>query len=48
MRSVQAGQIDPSRLITHRFDLDDILQAYEVFGNAAEEGALKVLLTAPA
>lgn len=47
MRSVKAGQIDPSRLITHRFDLDEILQAYEVFRIAAEEGALKVLLTAP-
>lgn len=47
MRSVEAGQIDPSRLITHRFDLDEILRAYEIFGNAAEEGALKVLLTAP-
>lgn len=45
MRSVQAGRIDPSRLITHRFDLDEILRAYDVFGNAAQEGALKVLLT---
>ena len=43
---LEAGQIDPSRLITHRFDLSEILQAYEGFGNAAEEGALKVLLTA--
>ena len=48
MRSVATGQIDPSALITHRFDLDEIVEAYEVFGNAAEEGALKVLLKAPA
>lgn len=30
---------------THRFALNDILKAYEVFGNAAKEKAMKVILT---
>jgi alcohol dehydrogenase len=33
-------------MITHRFKLDDILAAYEVFGNAARENAMKVILSA--
>ena len=32
-------------LLTHRFELNDILKAYEVFGNAAHEKAMKVILT---
>jgi threonine dehydrogenase-like Zn-dependent dehydrogenase len=32
-------------LVTHRFRLDDILRAYDTFANAAEEKALKVVLT---
>lgn len=46
MKTVQSGKIDPARLITHRFALDDIMAAYEVFGNAAREKALKVILSA--
>lgn len=46
LRSVEAGQLDPSSLITHRFGLGQILEAYEVFANAADEGALKVVLSA--
>jgi len=45
MKTVQAGKIEPGKLITHRFKLEDILQAYEVFGNAAKEKAMKVLLS---
>lgn len=46
MKTVQSGKIDPARLITHSFDLQDIMQAYDVFGNAAREKALKVMLSA--
>jgi len=35
----------PKQLITHHFTLDDILKAYDTFGNAAREHALKVNLT---
>ena len=30
--------------VTHRFTLDDILKAYDTFGNAAKHGALKVVM----
>ncbi len=41
---VRARKIDPKRLITHRVKLDQILDAYETFGHAAESRALKVLI----
>ncbi len=44
LKTVAAGKIDPKLLITHRFPLSDIMKAYEVFGNAAKEGSLKVIL----
>jgi alcohol dehydrogenase len=46
LKTVQAGKIDPTRLITHRFKLDQILDAYDVFGRATETGALKVIIAA--
>jgi alcohol dehydrogenase len=45
MRLITTGQIDASRFITHRFDLDDIDDAYDVFARAADTKALKVVLT---
>ena len=39
------GQIDARRFVTHRFALDDFMEAYDVFGRAGETGALKVVLT---
>jgi alcohol dehydrogenase len=44
LNTVQSGKIQPQHLITHRFPLDQIMQAYEVFGNAAKEKAMKVIL----
>jgi alcohol dehydrogenase len=38
------GKLDPSQLITHHFDLKDILKAYEVFADAANQHTLKVIL----
>ena len=35
LKTVQAGKIDPKRLITHHFELDQILDAYDTFGEAA-------------
>ncbi len=46
LKTLAAGKVDPSKLITHRFKLDEILDAYEVFGNAAREKAMKVILAA--
>jgi len=43
---VQSGKLQPARLVTHRFALADVMTAYDTFGNAAKEGALKVILKA--
>jgi alcohol dehydrogenase len=34
LKTVQSKEIDPQLLITHRFKLDQILDAYETFGHA--------------
>ncbi len=46
LKVLKAKKIDPKRLITHRFKLVDIIEAYETFGNAAKTKALKVILEA--
>ena len=46
LKSVGANKIDPTRLITHHFKLDNILAAYEAFGHAADTHALKVIIEA--
>jgi alcohol dehydrogenase len=46
LKVFKARKIDPKLLITHRFKLDDILQAYETFANAAKTKALKVIIEA--
>jgi alcohol dehydrogenase len=38
--------MDPKLLITHRFKLDRILDAYETFARAADTRALKVIIEA--
>jgi alcohol dehydrogenase len=40
-----AGQLETHQFITHRFELGEMESAYEVFGDAAETGALKVVLS---
>ncbi len=45
LKVISSGKLQPNKLVTHRFDLNDIRKAYETFGNASEEGALKVILT---
>jgi alcohol dehydrogenase len=46
LKTVQARKIDPTKLITHRFKLDQILEAYEAFAHAADTRALKVVIEA--
>jgi threonine dehydrogenase-like Zn-dependent dehydrogenase len=41
---LRCHKIDPKLLITHRFKLDRILDAYETFGHAAKTKALKVII----
>jgi alcohol dehydrogenase len=45
LKVVRSGRLQPSKLVTHRFSMNDIMKAYDTFGNAAREGALKVVLT---
>ncbi len=45
LKTVSSKKLDPTKLITHHFKLYEILKAYEVFGNASKEKALKVILT---
>jgi len=44
LKVVQSGKLEPAKLVTHRFALADVMKAYDTFGNAAKEGALKVVL----
>lgn len=44
LKTVQSRKIDPTKLITHRFKLSHILDAYDTFGRAAETHALKVII----
>jgi alcohol dehydrogenase len=44
LKTVQSGKLEPAKLITHHFKLDDILNAYAVFGNASKEKAMKVII----
>lgn len=43
-KTVRSKRIDPGYLITHRFTLDQIIDAYDTLGRAADTGALKVVI----
>ena len=45
LKVVLSGKLKPAQLITHRFKLDEMEKAYNVFGHAEKESALKVVLT---
>ncbi|WP_226345232.1 alcohol dehydrogenase catalytic domain-containing protein [Agilicoccus flavus] len=42
---VTGGEIDPGRFVTHRFTFEEFEQAYDTFSRAADEHALKVIIT---
>jgi alcohol dehydrogenase len=44
-RLMVTRQLDAARFATHHFTFDEFIKAYDVFSNAAETGALKVVLT---
>ena len=44
LKTVQSRRINPALLITHRFKLDHILDAYDAFERAASNQALKVII----
>ena len=46
LKTVVSKALRPEQLITHRFALNDVMKAYDTFGDAAKQRALKVLMTA--
>ena len=44
LKLVEAHKINPKPLITHRFPLERVNDAYDTFARAAETGALKVII----
>jgi len=44
LRMVQSGRLDAKKLVSHRFDLQEIIKAYDTFANAAKERAVKVVI----
>ena len=47
MRLVASERLDPSLFATHRFPMSDTMAAYDAFADAANTGALKVVLYGP-
>jgi alcohol dehydrogenase len=45
LRTMMAGKLQPQQLITHHFTLDQVMQAYDIFGNAMKERALKLIIS---
>jgi alcohol dehydrogenase len=45
LKLVAQQKLPADKFVTHRFALDDIISAYETFGNAAQTQALKVLIS---
>lgn len=45
LKTVESGKLDPARLITHRFEFEEMLQAYDSFARAAQTRALKVIIS---
>ncbi len=44
LKLVESGKLYPNQLITHHFPLSEAMKAYEVFGDASKQKALKVIL----
>lgn len=44
LKLVAEHRLPADKFVTHRFTFDQVLDAYEVFGNAAQHDALKVLI----
>jgi len=46
LKALRSKKLDAAQMITHRFSLDRILEAYETFAHAADTKALKVIIAA--
>jgi alcohol dehydrogenase len=45
LRMLSTGRLETTRFITHRFSLDEMSAAYDVFSDPQRTGALKVALS---
>ena len=46
LNMVRSGRLDAKAMATHRFTMSQMEEAYELFGNAAQHRAVKVVITA--
>ncbi|MCM2322218.1 MAG: zinc-dependent alcohol dehydrogenase family protein [Oligoflexia bacterium] len=46
LKTVTAGKVKPGMLISHRFKMNEMMKAYDTFGNAQKEQAMKVIISA--
>lgn len=44
LKAVTAGRLAPGTLVTHRFRLEQMEEAYDTFGRALDTGAMKVIV----
>ena len=44
LKMVQSGRLEAKKLISHRFEFSDIINAYDTFANAAKQHAVKVVI----
>jgi alcohol dehydrogenase len=44
LKLVAEHKLPAEKFVTHEFSFDQILEAYDVFGNASQHDALKVLI----
>ncbi len=45
LKLVSQGKIKPEQFVTHRFKLDEMMDAYDIFGRAAETKSMKVAIS---
>jgi alcohol dehydrogenase len=45
LKLIRGNQLEARRFVTHHFELDQFIEAYDTFARAAETGALKVVLS---
>ena len=45
LQLIATGRLDPTPFATHRFELDEMTEAYDTFADAARTNALKVVLS---
>jgi alcohol dehydrogenase len=45
LKVVRSGNVQPLKLVIHRIAMHEITKAYDMFGNAAKEDALRVAPT---